>query len=98
MRLLHTRNNAYYVSQLELETVETRTLPDTDRMDQFDLWPADVPAHALFVREDRGNAPLQSDRFFPQHSAPNLVVAFAPTEDPTQDEPIKSWQVYEVWK
>jgi len=78
--------------------VETRTLPDTDRMDQFDLWPADVPAHALFVRDDRGNAPLQSDRFFPQHSEPNLVVAFAPTEDPTRDEPIKSWQVYEVWK
>jgi 4-amino-4-deoxy-L-arabinose transferase-like glycosyltransferase len=78
--------------------VETRTLPDTDRMDQFDLWPADVPAHALFVREDRGNAPLQSDRFFAERSAPNLVVAFAPTDDPARDEPIKSWQVYEVWK
>jgi 4-amino-4-deoxy-L-arabinose transferase-like glycosyltransferase len=78
--------------------VETRTLPDTDRMDQFDLWPAAVPARALFVREDRGNAPLQSDRFWPEHSAPNLVVAFAPTGDPAVDEPIKSWQVYEVWK
>ncbi len=78
--------------------VETRTLPDTDRFDQFDLWPAEIPAHAIFVREDRGDGPLQSDRFFSRHSAPNLVVAFAPTGREGVDEPIESWQVYEVWK
>jgi 4-amino-4-deoxy-L-arabinose transferase-like glycosyltransferase len=78
--------------------IETRTLPDTDRMDQFDLWPENVPARAMFVREDRGTAPLQSDRFFRNHGEPNRVVAFAPTGEPTVDEPIKSWQVVEVWK
>jgi hypothetical protein len=78
--------------------VPATTLPDTGRPDQYDLWPRALPDRALFVRQARHAAPTAVERWYPHVGAPNDVVAYAPTSDPTVDVPVHHWQVYEVWR
>lgn len=71
--------------------VPATTVPETDRVDQFDLWPRPDASEGLFVRPHRSGSTLVTDRFCADHGPANVV-----TEHDVDGTVLDRWQVYEV--
>ena len=76
--------------------IPARTLPDSGRPNQYDLWPAPLADHALFVRPWRASTTMAMTKLGYDSPGPNAVSAYVNTTDPTTPRLIARWQVYEV--
>lgn len=77
--------------------VPARSLPDWDRLDQYDLWGGELPPAGLFVRVWRGSTRTAVDMLGYERSGPNVVSAYVNVPGEVLARPVARWQVYEYW-
>ena len=73
-------------------------LPDHSRLNQFDIWPTELPAHTLYVRVADGERPpaILSRGY---HSlGVHEVRSEMQQSDPSITETIRRWQLFEVMR
>jgi hypothetical protein len=71
--------------------LETTTVPDRGRRDQYDLRPRQLPERTVFVRPASQRERVDTEDLYPERSGPHRVVA----QD--GDRILAEWQVFEVW-
>ena len=78
--------------------IPARALPEAGRPDQYDLWPAPLADHALYVRPWRASATMAMTALGYDTDGPNVVTAYLNSADGVNAVPAARWQVYEVWR
>jgi hypothetical protein len=71
-------------------------LPGVESAGQYDLWPAQLVEHALYVRPWRGNEPVAADALGYEHGPAHGVSAWVNLTDGEGARLLRRWQVYEL--
>ena len=75
--------------------VPARTLPQTGRADQYDLWDETLPDRGLFVRPWRANTTVATDLLGYVRGGDAVVRAYIDSTNPLIPREVGRWQVYE---
>ncbi len=76
--------------------VAARTLPQTGRLDQYDLWDTSLPDRGLFVRPWRAGTTVATDLLGYERGGDHVVRAYINSTHPLIPREVGRWQVYEV--